>query len=81
MTNYTAGQTNQNEDKWLNEQNQLYNDQLAGTNSEAGVYSTQMGGSNNSLNDLTSRQNTNEQTNAQMAVAGMSAIGGAVGGM
>jgi hypothetical protein len=61
LTDYNAARDNQNEDRWLQQQQGLMKDQLEGANSEAGVYGTSMGGANNSLNALTQREDSMDQ--------------------
>lgn len=75
LTNYNATRDTANEDKWLNERDNLMRDQLAGANSEAGVYGTSMGGANNALGDLTSRQNAEDAMWSNMIGAGVGAAG------
>jgi hypothetical protein len=61
LTQYNAARDNQNEDRWLQQQQGLMKDQLEGANSQAGVYGTSMGGANNSLNALTNREDSVDQ--------------------
>jgi hypothetical protein len=75
LTNYNATRDTMNQDKWLQEQQQLYGDQLAGANSQAGVYSTAMGGANNSLNNLTQRQDSVDNMWAGLGTSAMSGLG------
>jgi len=57
LTNYNATSDTQNEDKWLTQQQQLRQQQLEGATSEAGVFGTSASGRGNSLSNLTSAQN------------------------
>jgi hypothetical protein len=78
LTTYNASRDTQNEDKWLTDQQQLYGDQLAGANSEAGIYGTDVSGRSNSLGNLTSLQNSEDQMWAGIAGSALGA-GGAAG--
>jgi hypothetical protein len=80
LTQYNAGRDTANEDTWLNQQDKLMGDQLAGANSQAGVYATSLGGQNSTLE--TAQQGADAQTAANdgMIDAGMTAAGTAAGG-
>jgi|ERR1700744_3834280 len=74
LTNYTAGRDTANEDKWIQDQQRLTSDQLAGAQSEAGVYGTQTGAGNAALGDYTTAEDAEDQMWAGLAG---SALGGA----
>jgi hypothetical protein len=78
LTNYNATSDNQNLDKWLTEQQGLRQQQLEGANSEANVYGTSTSGRDNSLSNLTSIQNSE---NEDWTKLGTAAIGGAGAGL
>lgn len=71
VTDYNATRDTANEDKWLSESDRLRQEQLAGANSEAGMYSTNVNGRNNALGNLTSIQNSQDA----MWEAGIGAVG------
>jgi hypothetical protein len=75
LTDYTAGRDNANEDKWLQQRDNLMRDQLNGAQSEAGVFGTAMGGANNSLNALTNRENNADDMWAGLDTAAMQGTG------
>jgi hypothetical protein len=56
MDQFNAATDTSNEDKWLQQQNTLTNDQLEGAQSEAGIYGTSTTGSDSSLGNLTTLQ-------------------------
>lgn len=78
LTNYNATADTQNEDKWLQQQNMLRQQQLAGATSEAGVYGTSVSGRNNALSNLQSGQNSEDD---MWAGLGKSAMQGAGAGL
>ena len=78
LTDYNATRDTQNEDKWLQERDNLMRGQLAGAEAEGGVFGTEMGGANNALNDITNRQNNADDLWANM---GGKAIGAAGAGL
>jgi hypothetical protein len=80
LTNYTAGRDTANEDKWLQEQDALTKDQLAGANAESGLYGTALGGQNSNLHDYTSAENAQDQMWAQLGSAAMTGAGAGLGG-
>jgi hypothetical protein len=73
---FNAATDTSNEDKWLQQQNVLTSDQLAGAQSEAGVYGTSASGSNAAIGDLTSLQGQQDA----LWQAGIGAVGTAAGG-
>jgi hypothetical protein len=77
MTQFNATRDNQNQDKWLQQQQQLYGDQLAGANSQAGVYGQQMSGASNALNNVTQRQDAQDQMWGGIAQSAVGAAGAA----
>lgn len=79
LTAYNATQANQNEDRWLQERDGLLRDQLAGAQSQAGVYGTQMGGANNALNAYTSATNAEDQMWAGLGEAALMGAGTGAG--
>ncbi|HEY1808843.1 MAG TPA: hypothetical protein VGG42_09790 [Acidobacteriaceae bacterium] len=79
LTQYNATQANENEDKWLNEQQGLFRDQLAGANSEAGVYGTAVGGANNATSNYTSAENAQDEMWGQIISAGEAGAGAGAG--
>jgi hypothetical protein len=79
LTQYNAGRDTANQDKWLQERDNLMRDQLNGAQSEAGVFGTSMGGANNSLNDITQRQNSADELWGNLAKAAASGAGVAAG--
>ncbi len=76
QTQYNAQRDTENEDKWLQLQNQLRGQQLAGANSEAGVYGTSTSGRGNALSNLQSGQNAEDQLWAS-GIQGLASAGGA----
>lgn len=56
LTTYNAARDTQNEDKWLQQRQQLTSDQLAGANSEAGIYGSAVGGRSAANSDLVNLQ-------------------------
>lgn len=73
LTNYNATRDTANEDKWLQQQQQLRQQQLAGANSEAGMFGSSTSGRSDALNNLTSIQNNENQMWENL---GTSAVGG-----
>lgn len=61
LTNYNATRDTENENRWLGERDQLMRDQLAGAQSEAGIYSTGTGANTNDLRSMTSAQQAEDQ--------------------
>lgn len=78
LTTYNATRDTENTDKWLQQQQQLRQQQLEGANSEAGVYGTSTSGRSDSLNNLTNIQNSENQ---MWEGLGTAAIGGAGAGL
>lgn len=76
VTDYNATRDTANLDKWEQDQQQLNQDQLAGANSEAGMFGTATSGGSAALGDLTSIQ---AQQNA-LWQAGIGAVGAAGAG-
>jgi hypothetical protein len=76
LTTYNASRDTENEDKWLQMQDRLRQEQLAGANSEANVYGTSVQGRGNSLNNLTSIQNS-EDALWGSAISGVAGAAGA----
>jgi hypothetical protein len=77
LTQYNAGRNTTNENTWLQDQNQLMGDQLAGANSEAGVYGTGTGAQTSDINTETQANDAYDQMWASMA--GAAAQGAGVG--
>jgi hypothetical protein len=75
LTQYNAQRDTGNEDKWLQYKSGLERGQLAGAGSEAGVFGTEMGGANNSLNALTSRENNVDDMWANLGTGAMQGAG------
>lgn len=75
VTNYNATRDTANTDKWEQDQQNLNQDQLAGANSEEGMFSADQAGRSNSLSDLTSIQNSQDA----LWQAGIGAVGAAGG--
>lgn len=80
LDQYNAQAANDNEDKYLQYEQGLLQDQLAGANSEAGVYGTDVSGRNDSLNNLTSIQNAEEGMWGNIIGGAASGAGAAFGG-
>ena len=78
LTGYNAARDTTNEQVWQGEKQGLMQDELAGTNSEAGIYGTETGGRNNALSNYTNAQDAEDAMWGQM-VAG--AAGGAGAGL
>lgn len=78
LTDYNATSDTQNEDKWLQQQQQLRQQQLEGANSQAGVLGTTVSGRSNSLSNLQSGQNAEDEMWAKLGTA---AIGGTGAGL
>ena len=76
LTQYNAGRDTENLDKWVNQRQQLYQDQLAGANADAGIYNTASGGLNNAGSNLASIQNSQ----AALWEAGIGAVGAGLSG-
>lgn len=76
LTQYNAGRDTENLDKWMNQRQQLYGDQLAGANADAGIFNTASGGRNNAASNLASIQNSQ----AGLWEAGIGAVGAGLGG-
>lgn len=79
LTQYNATAANQNEDKWLQVQQGLLGDQLAGANSEAGVLSTETGGANNAVSNYTNAEDAEDQMWGQLGSAAMMGAGTGAG--
>lgn len=75
VTNYNATRDTQNTDKWEADQQNLDQDQLAGANSEEGMFGANVSGEDASLGDLTSIQNSQDA----LWQAGIGAVGAAGG--
>jgi hypothetical protein len=73
LDTYNAQRDTENQDKYLQYEQQLLQDQLAGANSEAGIYGTNVSGRSDALNNLTSIQNAQQQMWGNI-------IGGVAGG-
>lgn len=77
LTDYNATRDTQNEDKWLQDQSQLTQDQLAGANSEAGIYGTSEAGRSGSIGNLTTLQGQDDSLwQAGIGAAGVGAGAG-----
>lgn len=72
---FNAATDTSNEDKWLQQQNELTKDQLAGAQSEAGIYGTSVAGRSGAIGNLTSLQ----QSDDALWQAGIGAAGTAAG--
>lgn len=57
---FNAATDTANEDKWLQQQNELTKDQLAGAQSEAGVYGTSVAGRSGAVSNLTDLQKSDD---------------------
>ena len=77
LTNYPAGRNTANEDKWLQDQQQLTRDQLAGSQEEGSLYSTAVGGQDSTLGSYTNAEDAEDQMWGQ--IAGAAASGAGVG--
>lgn len=75
LTNYNATRDTANEDKWLTQQNALRGQQLAGANSEAGVYGASTSGRSDSLNNLTNIQNSEMEDWTKLGTSAMQGAG------
>jgi hypothetical protein len=80
LTNYTAGRDTANEDKWLQEQDALTKDQLAGASEEGNLYSTSLGGQNSNLHDYTSAEDAQDQMWGNMVSGIATGAGSVLGG-
>ena len=78
LTDYNATRDTENEDKWLQQQDKLLNDQQAGANSEAGVYGTTQGAASSALGDYTSAANADQQSKNSI-INGLTQAGGVIG--
>lgn len=79
LTNYNATRDTNNEDKWLQERDSLNRDQLAGANSEAGVYGTSTGAQSSDLSSMTQADDAEQQMWAQLGSAAMTGAGSGLG--
>ena len=79
LTQYTAARDTANEDKWLQEQETLLNDQEKGAASEAGVYSTSVGGQSSDLSSMTQADDAENKMWADIA-SGAIGAGGTIAG-
>jgi hypothetical protein len=79
MTAYNASRDTANQDKWLQERDNLYRDQLAGANSEAGVYGTSLGANTSDLKSMTDAKDAESEMWAQLGEAGIKGAGTALG--
>jgi hypothetical protein len=73
VTDYNATRDTANQDKWEQDQQALNQDQLAGANSEEGMFNGATSGRDSALGDLTSIQNSQDA----LWQAGIGAVGGA----
>lgn len=78
LTNYNATRDTQNEDKWLQDEQSLDRDQLAGADASAGLYSTSLGGQ---TSDLKTEEEADAAENQMWAGLGEAAMTGAGTGM
>ncbi|HEV2709140.1 MAG TPA: hypothetical protein VGU67_02905 [Edaphobacter sp.] len=76
ITDYNATRDTSNTDKWEQDQQNLNRDQLAGADSEAGMFGTTTGARNAALGDLTNIQDSQDA----LWQAGIGAVGAGVGG-
>lgn len=77
VNQYNATRDTENEDKWLNQRQQLFGDQLQGANSEANIFGTASSGRNNAASNLASIQNSQNQLwEAGIGAAGAGLSGG-----
>jgi hypothetical protein len=73
VTNYNATRDTANQDKWEQDQQNLNQQQLAGANSEAGMFGSNVSGEDSTLGDLTSIQGQQDA----LWQAGIGAVGAA----
>lgn len=76
---FNAATDTSNEDKWLQQQNTLTNQQLQGAQSEAGIYGSSIGGSNAAIGNLTSLQGQDDALWQSAIGAGGVAAGAGIG--
>lgn len=79
LTAYNAGRDTSNEDKWLNQEEGLRRDQLAGANSEADIYGHATGAQNGALNAFTTASDAEDQMWASLAGSAMGGAGTGLG--
>lgn len=79
LTNYNATRDTQNEDKWLNEQQQLDRDQLAGASEEGSLYSTALGGQTSDLKTEEEAQAAQDQMWGGIVGSAMTGAGAGLG--
>lgn len=79
LTNYNATRDTENENTWLNQQDKLMGDQLAGANSEAGIYGTATGGRDSALSSMTQADDAENQMWAGLGESAMSGLSGGLG--
>lgn len=80
LTQYNAGRDTANAHDWEAEKGQLMGDQLAGANSEAGVYGTATGGRDSALSSYTQAADAENQMWGNLAGSAIGAGGTAYGG-
>lgn len=80
LTQYTAGRDTSNEDKWLQDQQSLNRDQLAGAQEEGSLYSTATSGQDSTLSSATSAGNAEDEEWAQLGQGAMTGLGSGLGG-
>lgn len=79
LTNFNAARDTSNEQNWLAQRDQLMRDQLAGANSEAGVYGTGTGANTSDLKSMTDAQAAEDQMWVGLADAAAQGAGAAAG--
>lgn len=80
MDQYNAGTATQNQDKYLQYEQNLLGDQLAGANSQAGIYATDVNGRNNADSNLITAQGQNQQMWGNIIGGVAGGVGGAFAG-
>lgn len=79
LTGYNAGRDTANAHDWESEKQGLMGDQLAGANSEAGVYGTATGGRDSALSSMTQADDAENQMWAGLGESAMSGLSGGLG--
>jgi hypothetical protein len=79
LTNYNATRDTANEDKWLQDEQGLTRDQLAGADSEAGMYGHATGAQGTALGDFTTASDAEDQMWAGLGEAAMGGAGTGLG--
>ena len=79
LTGYNAARDTANEQNWLAERDQLMRDQLAGANSEAGVYGTGTHANTSDLDSMTRAQEAQDQMWGNIVSGAMQGAGAGMG--